>query len=182
MSGYTIRGPGQESSTVRLVITNNDHVVVVDPGDIRDFQAGILVKGANHVNLSSLILDQNKMGVYTQNSNHLHMEQNIIKDNELGIASSSSDNINISSTLFNGNTLAGVTFVNTKHSAVSQNNIDGSQNGVLLDAQSSGNTVSLNNVLHNVFDLNNANGLATNINSNSFRDNNCQFSNPSRLC
>jgi hypothetical protein len=182
MSGYTIRGPGQESSTVGLVITNNDHVVVVDPGDIRDFQAGILVKGANHVNLSSLILDQNKMGVYTQNSNHLHMEQNIIKDNELGIASSSSDNINISSTLFNGNTLAGVTFVNTKHSAVSQNNIDGSQNGVLLDAQSSGNTVSLNNVLHNVFDLNNANGLATNINSNSFRDNNCQFSNPSRLC
>jgi hypothetical protein len=42
---------------------------------------------------------------------------------------------------------------------VSQNNIDGSQNGVLLDAQSSGNTISMNNVLHNVIDMNNANGL-----------------------
>jgi parallel beta-helix repeat protein len=122
------------------------------------------------------------MGVYTQNSNYLHIGQNVIKDNEVGIASKSSDNISILSNLFNGNILAGITFVNTKDSAVSQNNVDGSQNGVLLDAQSAGNTVSMNNVLHNVIDLNNANGLATNINSNSFRDNNCQFSNPSGLC
>jgi hypothetical protein len=159
MSGYTIRGSGKETSKVGLIISNDENVVVVGPGDITNFQAGILVKGANHVNLSSLILEQNKMGVHTQNSNYLHMEQNIIKDNEIGIASKSSDNINISSSLFNGNTLAGITFVNTKHSAVSQNNIDGSQNGVLLDAQSSGNTISMNNVLHNVIDMNNANGL-----------------------
>jgi hypothetical protein len=30
--------------------------------------------------------------------------------------------------------------------------------------------------------LNNANGLATNVNSNSFTDNNCEISNPSGLC
>jgi parallel beta-helix repeat protein len=154
----------------------------VGPGDIRDFQAGILAKGANHVNLSSLILEQNKRGLYLQNSNYLHIEQNIIKDNEIGITSNSDSKVNITSNLLNGNLLTGVAFVNTKDSVLSQNNIDGSQNGVLLDAQSLGNTVSMNNILHNVIDLNNANGLPTNMNSNSYTNNNCQFSNPSGLC
>jgi len=122
------------------------------------------------------------MGAYIQNSNYLHFVQNIIKDNELGITSNSDNNINITSNLLNGNVLAGVTFVITRDSTVFQNNIDGSQNGIFADAQSSGNTISMNNVLHNVIDLNNANGLPTNINSNSARDNNCQVSNPSGLC
>jgi hypothetical protein len=30
--------------------------------------------------------------------------------------------------------------------------------------------------------LNNANGLATNVNQNGFSDNNCETSNPSGLC
>ena len=39
------------------------------------------------------------------------------------------------------------------------NNVVGSQNGVFLDGQSSQNTISANNVLENVIDLNNAIGL-----------------------
>jgi len=38
----------------------------------------------------------------------------------------------------------------------SENNIYGSQSAVFADARSLGNTVSMNNVLHNVIDLNNA--------------------------
>jgi hypothetical protein len=183
MNGYSIKGPGQDSKKIGIVISHNDNVSVEGPGDISNFQVGVLITGANHVkNMSSLILEKNKIGAYIQDSTHLHNEQNIIKDNEIGIASKSSDNISILSSLFNGNVLAGVTFVDTRDSIVSKSNIDGSQNGVYADAQSSGNTVSLNNVLHNVIDLNNANGLPTNINSNSFRDNNCQVSNPRGLC
>jgi Periplasmic copper-binding protein (NosD) len=182
MNGYSIRGPGQESSKVGIMISNNDNVVVVGPGDISNFQAGILVTSANHVRINSTILEKNKMGVYTQNSNYLQIVQNIIKDNELGITSNSDNNINITSNLLNGNALAGVTFVITHDSTVFQNNIDGSQNGIFADAQSSGNTVSMNNVLHNVIDLNNANGLPTNMNSNSYTNNNCQVSNPRGQC
>jgi Periplasmic copper-binding protein (NosD) len=182
MNGYSIKGPGQESSKVGLVISNNDNVVVVGPGDISDFKVGILVTSANHVKINSTILEKNRMGAYIQNSNYLHIIQNIIKDNELGITSNSDNNINITSNLLNGNILAGVTFVITRDSTVFQNNIDGSQNGVFADAQSSGNKVAMNNILHNIIDLNNANGLSTNMNSNSFRDNNCQVSNPRGLC
>jgi hypothetical protein len=78
--------------------------------------------------------------------------------------------------------LAGITFVNTQQSSVGMNNIVGSQNGVFLDGQSTGNALSANNVLENVIDLNNANGLPTNINANQFVDNSCETSNPSGLC
>jgi len=82
----------------------------------------------------------------------------------------------------NGNLLAGITFVNTQQSNVGMNNVVGSQNGVFLDGQSSQNTISANNVLENVIDLNNANGLPTNINANQYVDNSCETSNPSGLC
>jgi parallel beta-helix repeat protein len=76
------------SSKVGLVIPNNDNVVFQGPGDISNIQGGISVKSANHVNLSSLILEQSKRGAYIQNSNYLHIEQNVIKDNDVGIVSS----------------------------------------------------------------------------------------------
>jgi hypothetical protein len=48
------------------------------------------------------------------------------------------------------------------------NNVQGGQDGVFLDEQSAGNTVSTNNVLGNEIDINNANGLPININSKQY--------------
>jgi nitrous oxidase accessory protein NosD len=110
------------------------------------------------------------------------VQQNIIQGNSIGVASHSSTGSAIDSNLMNGNLLAGITFVNTQQSNVGMNNIVGSQNGVFLDGQSAGNAVNANNVLENIIDINNANGLPTNINSNQFTDNSCQTSNPSGLC
>ena len=62
------------------------------------------------------------------------------------------------------------------------NNIAGSQNGIFLDAQSTENTVRLNNLRENEVDLNNANGLAPTVNQNTYSNNNCRVSNPSGLC
>src|SRR5918994_964787 len=115
MNGFSIIGPGQDSSKVGIMVPNVDNVVVNGPGSI-------------------------------------------------------------------SNLLAGITFVNTQQSSVGMNNIVGSQNGVFLDGQSKQNTISANNVLENVIDLNNANGLPTNINANQYVDNSCETSNPSGLC
>jgi hypothetical protein len=44
MNGYSIKGPGQETSKVGLKIpNNNDKVIVEGPGYISNFQTGILV-------------------------------------------------------------------------------------------------------------------------------------------
>ena len=98
------------------------------------------------------------------------------------MASNSSSGHNIENNVMDGNALAGVTFVNTDESAVSSNNIIGSQNAIFLDEQSNGNTVQLNGAHDNVVDLNNANGLAPKVNLNTFSDNNCDVSDPAGLC
>jgi nitrous oxidase accessory protein NosD len=106
----------------------------------------------------------------------------MINSNSIGVASHSSTGLQLDENLVSGNQLAGITFVNTRDSMISTNNILESENGIFVDAQSNNDKVQFNNVLRNTVDLNNANGLATNVNSNSFTDNNCEISNPSGLC
>ena len=182
LNGYTITGPGQQSSKVGVVVPNNDNVMVTGPGAIKGFQAGILATGSNNVQIKSIILTGNEIAVFMTGSSNTQVQENIIKNNNLGIASHSSKGASIMSNLINSNVLAGVTLVNTHKAIIAANNIEGGQNGLFLDAQSSDNTINMNNVMHNVIDVNNANGLAPNINTNSFADNNCLVSNPSGLC
>ena len=182
LNGYTVSGPGQQSSKVGVVVPNNDNIMVMGPGVIKGFQAGILATGSNNVQIKSIILTGNEIAVFTTGSTNTQVQENIIKNNNLGVASHSSKGASLMSNLITGNELAGVTLVNTHKAIIAANNIEGGQNGLFLDAQSSENTINMNNVLHNVIDLNNANGLAPNINVNSFADNNCMVSNPSGLC
>jgi parallel beta-helix repeat protein len=182
MNGFSITGPGQESSKVGIMVPNVDNVVVNGPGSISNFQAGVLLTGANGFKINSVILSNNQIGTFMTGAENTEVQQNIVQNNNLGIASHSSSGSKITSNLMNGNLLAGITFVNTKSSNIDMNNIHGSQNGVFLDGQSVDNAVNANNVLENVIDLNNANGLPTNINTNQYTENNCETSNPSGLC
>jgi parallel beta-helix repeat protein len=182
LNGYSISGPGRDSSKVGIMVSNVDNVVVNGPGSITNFQAGILLNGANDFKIGSAILEGNQIAVSMTGADNTEITQNMIKDNHLGIASHSSSNSKIVSNLMSGNQLAGITFVNTKNSNLGMNNIHGSQDGVFLDAQSSQNAISANNVLQNAIDINNANGLPVNINFNQYAENNCGVSNPSGLC
>lgn len=182
MNGFSITGPGQDSSKVAIMVPNVDNVVVNGPGSLSNFQAGVLLTGANGFQINSVILSNNQIGTFMTGAENAQVQQNIIQGNSIGVASHSSTGSAIDSNLMNGNLLAGITFVNTQQSNVGMNNVVGSQNGVFLDGQSSQNTISANNVLQNVIDLNNANGLPTNINANQYVDNSCETSNPSGLC
>lgn len=182
LNGYSIIGPGQQSSKVGVVIPNNNNINVMGPGVISGFQAGVLATGSQNVQVKNIILKNNEIAVFTTGSTGTQVSDNIINNNNLGIASHSSKGVSLMSNLINNNQLAGVTLVNSHKAIVTANNIEGGQNGLFLDAQSSENTINMNNVLHNVIDINNANGLAPNINVNSYSDNNCMLSNPSGLC
>ena len=182
MNGFSITGPGQDSSKVGIMVSNVDNVVVNGPGTISNFQAGVLLTGSNEFKLDSTILENNQIAVSMTGADNAEVQQNMIKNNHLGIASHSNSESKITSNLISGNQLAGITFVNTKSSSMDMNNIHGSQDGVFLDEQSSDNTINANNVLQNAIDINNANGLPLNINSNQYAENNCGVSNPSGLC
>jgi hypothetical protein len=47
MNGFSITGPGTDSSKVGIVASNVDNVVINGPGSINNFQVGILLTGAN---------------------------------------------------------------------------------------------------------------------------------------
>jgi nitrous oxidase accessory protein NosD len=182
MNGFSITGPGQDSSKVGIMVPNVDNVVVNGPGSLSNFQAGVLLTGATGFSINSVILSNNQIGTFMTGAENAQVQQNIIQGNSIGVASHSSTGAAIDSNLMNGNLLAGITFVNSQQSSIGMNNVVGSQNGVFLDGQSKQNTISANNVLENVIDLNNANGLPTNINANQYVDNSCGTSNPSGLC
>ena len=182
MNGFSITGPGQDSSKVGIMVPNVDNVVVNGPGSLSNFQAGVLLTGATGFSINSVILSNNQIGTFMTGAENAQVQQNIIQGNSIGVASHSSTGAAIDSNLMNGNLLAGITFVNSQQSSIGMNNVVGSQNGVFLDGQSASNAVNANNVLENVIDINNANGLPTNINTNQFTDNSCQTSNPSGLC
>ena len=170
MNGFSITGPGQDSSKVAIMVPNVDNVVVNGPGSLSNFQAGVLLTGANGFQINSVILSNNQIGTFMTGAENAQVQQNIIQGNSIGVASHSSTGSKVSSNLMSSNLLAGITFVNAKGSSIDMNNIHGSQNGVFLDGQSADNTVTANNVLENIIDLNNANGLPTNINTNQFTD------------
>ena len=181
LNGFGIFGPGADSSKVGIGVSE-DNVAINGPGIISGFQAGILATGAKELVANSLIMQNNQIAAFFTGADLASVEENIIKNNNIGVASHSASGISIENDLMDGNALAGVTFVNTDESAVTSNNVQGSQNAIFLDSQSTENTVQLNNAHDNVVDINNANGLAPNVNQNTFSDNNCQVSNPSGLC
>ena len=181
LNGFGIYGPGADSSKVGIGVSE-DSVTINGPGIISGFQAGVLATGAKELVVTSLIMQNNQIAAFFTGADMASVQENIIKNNNIGVASHSASGLSIENDLMDGNALAGVTFVNTDESAMSSNNIQGSQNAIFLDAQSTENIVQLNNAHDNVVDINNANGLAPNVNQNTYSDNNCQVSNPSGLC
>jgi Right handed beta helix region len=181
LNGFGIYGPGADSSKVGIGVSE-DNVQIMGPGIISGFQAGILATGAKQLTISSAILTDNQIAAFFTGADMATVSENIIKNNNIAVASHSASGLNIESNLMSSNALAGVTFVNTDESMVNSNNVEGSQNALFLDSQSTEDTVQLNNAHENVVDMNNANGLAPNVNQNTFADNNCQVSNPSGLC
>ena len=181
LNGFGINGPGADSSKVGIGVSE-DNVVIRGPGIINGFQAGVLTTGAREISIDSLILLNNQIALFFTGSPIALIQENLIRNNNIAVASHSGSGINMEKNLMDGNALAGVTFVKTTDSMVISNNIQGSQNGIFLDAQSTGNTVQLNNAHDNVVDVNNANRLGPTVNQNTFVDNNCLVSNPSGLC
>src|ERR671918_1570765 len=64
MNGFSIIGPGQDSSKVGIMVPNVDNVVVNGPGSISNFQAGVLLTGANGFKINSAILSNNQIGTF----------------------------------------------------------------------------------------------------------------------
>jgi parallel beta-helix repeat protein len=182
LNGYTIQGPGKDSSKVGIMIPATDRVLVTGPGAISGFQAGVLMTGARHTKVSTLIAQDNQIAMFMTETSNTTISENILKRNTIGIGAHSVSAIDAETNILTGNALAGITMVNSFGSTLAMNTVEGSTNGIFLDPQSHDNVVDSNTALKNVQDLNNANGLPPNINKNDFKNDLCTTSSPSGLC
>ncbi|HET6589818.1 MAG TPA: right-handed parallel beta-helix repeat-containing protein [Candidatus Nitrosocosmicus sp.] len=183
LNGYTISGPGEKSSKVGIMLRQNSEIQIFGNGTITNFQAGILNSESENIKIINITLTGNEIGIFNTGSSKTEINNNSFNSNSVGIAGHSSDNFNIIRNNFNSNDLAGITFVNSGESTINSNTVTGSVNGIFFDGQSTENEINANNAFENRgVDLNNGNGLPTNINSNVFSDNNCNTSVPDGLC
>jgi len=182
LNGFTIAGPGGESSKVGIMLANNDNVQVIG-GTVKGFQAGILNTGGSGNTVSKVTFTENQIAIFNTGAINTNIETNNMFSNSIGVASHSSTGTKLHQNMLTDNQLAGVTLVNSAENVLDFNTITGSVNGVFLDGQSINNNVNTNTIVQNSgVDINNGNGLPTNINENIFTDNLCHTSVPDGLC
>ena len=181
LNGKTITGPGKTLEYSGIVILGNA-ITVKGPGTITNFQNGVNVINSNTIDINSIILQNNQFGIFSIDGSYIEINANNVNLNSIGISSYSNNNLVLKNNLITDNQLSGITLVNTNQSVMEGNNVKGSGIGLFLDQPSNQNQINYNNLMYNTVDINNANGLAINLNSNQYYQNKCIVSEPAGLC
>src|SRR5919112_5709328 len=143
LNGFTIAGPGGESSKVGIMLANNDDVKVTG-GTIKGFQAGVLNTGGSGNTISKVTFTENQIAIFNTGAKNTNIDANNMFSNSIGVASHSSTGTKLHQNMLTDNQLAGVTLVNSAENVLDFNTITGSVNGVFLDGQSANNNVNTN--------------------------------------
>jgi nitrous oxidase accessory protein NosD len=128
-------------------------------------------------------IQNNGAGVIFFDSKNSIVRDSTFKFNGVGTWLQTNFNFEIINNTYNSNDLAGIAFEKTCESKIIGNNVEWSVNGIFLDGDSNNNVIDRNDAYRNRgVDLNNGNGLSTEINDNIFSGNNCDTSVPNGLC
>ena len=195
LNGYSITSgdeTGSESPTTTdydgssgILVANAENVAISGLGEISGFSRGVTFLGSSGGHLTDVQLANNDIGAVMASSSGTEISRNTFTNNGIAVVS---DGSNGGVTAFNqivANLREGILLIGSSDNVVAANNMYGNgANGIYLDPMSQGNNIDYNTVFgHETADLNNADGMPTNVNQNSFGDNNnCGTSLPGGLC
>jgi parallel beta-helix repeat protein len=168
-----------------ILVANADNVAISGLGEISGFSRGVTFLGSSGGMLTDVQLANNDIGAVVASSAGTEISRNTFTNNGIAVVSDAS---NGGVTAFNqivANLREGILLLGSSENVVAANNMYGNgANGIYLDPMSEGNNIDYNTVFgHETADLNNADGMPTNVNQNSFGDNNnCGTSLPGGLC
>ena len=168
-----------------ILIANADNVAIQGLGEIAGFSRGVTFLGSSGGAVTDVQLVNNEIGVVIASSEGTEVSRNTITNNGIAVVSDAS---NGGVTAFNqivANLEQGILLLGSSDNVVAANNMYGNgASGIYLDPMSQRNHIDYNTVFgHETADLNNADGMPTNVNQNSFGDNNnCGTSLPGGLC
>lgn len=172
-----------ELENIGILVGNHRNVSIVGPGVIAGFDKAIEFAGSDVGLISDVKLTKNKVGVLIKASDEVTINSTSLDGNTVGIGTQSSNGGKI---LFNQivqNGEQGILVLDSNHITISGNSVlNNGQNGVFLDIHSSNNTLSLNNLLNQTIDVNNADGVPIDIVGNKFIENSCRKTLPDGLC
>src|SRR5919106_650053 len=168
-----------------ILVANADNVAIAGLGEISGFSRGVTFLGSSGGAVTDIQLANNDIGAVVASSEGTEISRNTITNNGIAVVS---DGSNGGVTAFNqivANVEQGILILGSSDNVVAANNMYGNgDNGIYLDPMSQRNHLDYNTVFgHETADLNNADGMPTNVNQNSFGDNNnCGTSIPGGLC
>jgi len=168
-----------------ILVANAENVAISGLGEISGFSRGVTFLGSSGGHLTDVQLANNDIGAVMASSSGTEISRNTFTNNGIAVVS---DGSNGGVTAFNqivANLREGILLIGSSDNVVAANNMYGNgANGIYLDPMSQGNNIDYNTVFgHETADLNNADGMPTNVNQNSFGDNNnCGTSLPGGLC
>jgi parallel beta-helix repeat protein len=194
LNGYSISSGDDASSedlsmdydgSSGILVSNADDVAITGLGEIIGFDRGVTFMGSSGGQVTDLQLADNGIGVLMSGSTETELSRNTITNNGIAAIADSSNGGVVAFNQIVANVENGILLLGSDDNVVAANNMFGNgENGIYLDILSNGNTVDYNTVFgHEMADMNNAGGQPTNVNQNSFGDNNnCGTSNPGGLC
>jgi parallel beta-helix repeat protein len=194
LNGYSITSSdetGSEDPSMNydgssgILVPNAQNVAISGLGEISGFDRGITFMGSSGGQVADIQLANNDIGVLMSGSEGTEVSRNTITNNGIALISDSSNKGVIAFNQVVANLEQGMLVLGSDDNVVAANNMFGNgENGIYLDIMSNGNTIDFNTVFgHEVGDLNNDGGRSTNVNQNSFgENNNCGTSLPGGLC
>jgi parallel beta-helix repeat protein len=195
MNGHSITSSDGDDNSVDLTmdvggnsgikVSDVDGVTILGLGEITGFDTGIRFTGSHNAQVTDMTLRDNGIGALVDGSGEIYISKNSIDTNDYGVVSDSSNNGAISFNQIVSNTEAGIVLLASDTNVIAGNGVFGNgDTGIFLNDQSNDNTVDYNIVFgQSEADLNNANGMATNLNDNTYGENNkCGTSTPGGLC
>jgi parallel beta-helix repeat protein len=194
LNGYSITSSdeaGSENPSINydgssgILVPNAQNVVIAGLGEISGFSRGVTFMGSSGGQVADVQLANNDIGVLMSGSEGTEVSRNTITNNGIALISDASNEGVIAFNQVVANLEQGMLLLGSDNNVVAANNMFGNgENGIYLDILSNGNTMDFNTVFgHEVSDLNNDDGRSTNVNQNSFgENNNCGTSLPGGLC
>jgi parallel beta-helix repeat protein len=194
LNGYSITSSdeaGSEDPSMNydgssgILVPNAQNVAISGLGEVSGFDRGITFMGSSGGQVADIQLANNDIGVLMSGSEETEVSRNTITNNGIALISDSSNKGVIAFNQVVANLEQGMLVLGSDDNVVAANNMFGNgENGIYLDIMSNGNTIDFNTVFgHEVGDLNNDGGRSTNVNQNSFgENNNCGTSLPGGLC
>ena len=194
LNGYSITSSdetGSEDPSMNydgssgILVANADDVDISGLGEISGFDEGVTFMGSSGGSVADVQMANNDIGMLMSGSEETEVSRNTMTNNGIALICDSSNHGAIAFNQVVANLEQGMLLLGCDTNVVAANNMFGNgENGIYLDIMSNTNTIDFNTVFgHEVADLNNDDGRSTNVNQNSFgENNNCGTSTPGGLC